>query len=380
MILALTSALAACHRPDGEWLVDRIDDQPVTGKAAVVTFRKGRVSAGAGCNGLSGGYRVRPGAKLEIVDINMTLVACMGARGERSMALEELLGERLGRARTFARRRDGTLLVIAEQGRLLLRPRPAPVRAVEGDWTICRASPPTRMNSEPLRVVRFHDGVVDEWAGCRGSYSLGGSVLRTRFDPTPKCRAAVESARRAMSVRDLPGFGENLPGPDQALLAAVKPNRVAFTHAGVVLMGAPGTELHLCKADPADLVPRSAWTLSGDWIGRAAVPTPSVGGYPEGTPYRLSFRNGVVDEIGGCRGTYRLSGDRLALGFPDRSACRVDRAADGRLVMGPGRALLPALPRQARVTFLRYDTMAIRFADGGQINLHRPRPGEIAKP
>jgi heat shock protein HslJ len=368
--------------PKGEWLVERIDGQPIAGKPAVVTFRKGRVSAGAGCNGMSGDYRVRSGAKLEISDLNMTLMACMGAEGERSMALEDVLGARLGRARTFARREDGKLLLAGDQGRLLLRPRPPPARTVEGDWTICQASPPTRASSEPLRIVQFHGGVVEEWAGCHGVYSLSGPVLRLRFDPTPKCRAAVASARRALSVHDLPNHDATLPGPDQALLAAQKPNRVEFTHNDQILKGEPGTELRLCKADPVDLVPRSAWTLAGDWIGVGGVSGlgPSIGGSEEGTPYWLSFSDGAVAESWGCRGTYRLTGDRLALDFLDRDACRVDRTKAGVLVLGSNRPLLAALPRQARVIFRRYDMVMLQFPNGGEMHLRRTATGRTQRP
>ncbi|HWU15283.1 MAG TPA: META domain-containing protein [Caulobacter sp.] len=373
VVALLASALAGCRGPEGEWLVEQIDGQSIAGKPAVVTFRKGRVSASAGCNSMAGDYRTRPGAKLKVVDLNMTVMACMGAEGERSMALEEVLGARLGRARTFARGEDGELLLAGDQGRLLLRPRPPPVRTIEGDWTICRSSPPTRAASEPLRVVRFHGGVVEEWAGCRGVYSLNGSVLRLRFDPTPKCRAAVASARRALSARDLPSHDAILPGPDQALLAAQKPNRVEFTHGDQILRGAPGTELRLCKADPVDLVPRSAWTLAGDWVSSGGVTGmgPTAGGYP-GDAYRVSFNDGVVNEAAGCRGTYALSGDRLTFDFPTGGACRVDHARDGRLVSGRGRALLPAFPRQAQVRFRRADTVTVRFAQGVEIHLRRP--------
>lgn len=380
-IALLASALAGCRGPEGEWLVERIDGQSIAGKPAVVTFRKGRVSASAGCNSMAGDYRTSPGAKLKVVDLNMTLMACMGVEGERSMALEEVLAARLGRARTFARREDGKLLLGGDQGRLLLRPRPPPVRTIEGDWTICQSSPPTRAVSEPLRVVRFHGGVVEEWAGCHGVYSLSGSVLRLRFDPTPKCRAAIASARRALSAHDLPNPEETLPGPDQALMAAQKPNRVEFTHGDQILRGEPGTELRLCKADPVDLIPRSAWTLAGDWVSSGGVTGmgPTVGGYP-GDAYRVSFRDGMVDEAGGCRGTYALSGDRLTFDFPTSGACRVDHARDGRLVSGRGRALLPALPRQAQVRFRRADTVTVRFAQGVEMHLRRPSSAKAETP
>lgn len=355
--LGLASALAGCG-PEGEWLVERIDGQPVAGERPVVTFDKGRVSAGAGCNGSGGAYRVGPGDALAVRDLNSTLVACIGAAGERSMQLEHQIGLRLARVRTFTRE-GGRLRLLSDRGDLSLVPRPRPARSIEGDWRICQVSPATRAISEPLRVVRFHDGLVEERAGCRGVYSLGGPALHMRFERTPACRAAIASAREAMSRRR--SFGEDLPRPDQAILAAVQPRRAVFTHGGPVLQGDRGEEIRLCRAEAADLVPREAWTVEGRWV--------VVSGADDRT-HALSFENGVVSESGGCRGRYRVSGDQLELSFPALASCAPARSVRGGT--GVWRAALPGLAPTARLRFSRFDNLELKTASGEWLYLRRP--------
>ena len=85
--VALAVALSACG-PEGEWLVERIDGRPVTGKPPTVTFEKGRVLAGAGCNGLDGFYVADREGGLAVSDLNTTLMACEGLGGERAAGLQ----------------------------------------------------------------------------------------------------------------------------------------------------------------------------------------------------------------------------------------------------------------------------------------------------
>nr|WP_165832239.1 META domain-containing protein [Caulobacter radicis] len=339
--------------------MERIDDQPVVGKRPVVTFDEGQVSAGAGCNSIGGPYDAGPGRALRVSSLDTTLVACLGAEGERSMRLEDQLGARLGRVRAFERK-EGRLRLVSEPGELSLVARPRPARSMEGDWRIC-AWPAARSVAEPLRIVRFHDGVVDEWAGCRGIYRLSGPALHMRFDPTPACKAAMASARDAMARRQ--SFNEDMPRPDPAILAAALPRQVRFTHAGPVLRGDRGEEIRLCRADAADLVPRAAWTLEGRWMFDGGV-DPRV--------HALSFERGVVTETGGCRGRYSVVGEQVRLEFPAAESCTPARSVKGG--SSRWRAVLPSLAPEARLRFHRFDSARLETVSGEWLYLRRAPP------
>jgi heat shock protein HslJ len=122
-VAALTSfaLVSACNRPDGRWVVERIDGRLAAGPGLThVGFLDGRVSAHAagGCNSLSGNYRVASG-RLDLSQVGQTIKICSPDRLGRDMELFVHFTAPL----RFQRLKGGGLVLMGDGRRsLLLRP------------------------------------------------------------------------------------------------------------------------------------------------------------------------------------------------------------------------------------------------------------------
>lgn len=121
-ILVLT-CLAACDRPDGKWIIERIDDKAdgLPRGAMHAEFVDGHFSADTGCNGLTGRYVALAG-RIWFSHLKQHLVVCPGHVMER----EELITSRFARASAFDRRTHGTLVLRTRPGQsITLRVAPS---------------------------------------------------------------------------------------------------------------------------------------------------------------------------------------------------------------------------------------------------------------
>lgn len=129
MAIALTVVVAACQAlPEGGtprlegsgWRAVEVGARaPIAGREPTAAFDRGRISGSTGCNAYGGEAIVR-GSNIEIRDVAMTKIACVGATGDVEARFNAILGS----AATVAIRADGFLVLSGSDGDLVLRPDP----------------------------------------------------------------------------------------------------------------------------------------------------------------------------------------------------------------------------------------------------------------
>lgn len=102
----------------GAWTVDEIGGEPVIDKSAtMLRFETdGRVSGSTGCNGVTGTATIGEGT-ITFSPLATTRRACT----DEAMAQERRFLEAMGNARSYAMDDDGTMRLLAEDGRPLAR-------------------------------------------------------------------------------------------------------------------------------------------------------------------------------------------------------------------------------------------------------------------
>ena len=122
LAVLLLTILAACGRPDGKWIIDRIDDSPANSPRGVLRadLDDGSLDVQTGCNGLTGRYVAFAG-HVWIFKLSQHLTVC---RPGRVMEVEDLLDDRFAHASTFERGPDGALVLRTRAGQsITLRAR-----------------------------------------------------------------------------------------------------------------------------------------------------------------------------------------------------------------------------------------------------------------
>lgn len=203
--------------PQGAWRVTHVDGKPFDGGR--IAFAKGWLSYSGGCNGAGGEYVSRPDGRLEIKNTSGHAVACYDADGgESGMALDDLIGERLGRTMKFHLSTRDDLLLTRPDGRSLRMKRLSrPPRSVEGDWALLNGGWNPRVGLDPRPTAHFHRGRYHDAVGCdcprarRRRFSRCGPMARPArpwprqgdLDLPDRAEGKTAPARRA--ALDLPG-------------------------------------------------------------------------------------------------------------------------------------------------------------------------------
>jgi heat shock protein HslJ len=118
ILVVLGGALASCSGPDGEWRAVRIDGAPTPVRPeAVISFRDGRLSGGAGCNGYQARYRVFAHI-IWTRELAGKAILCAGDRAV-GMVLEDRVGKAM-RGLTVYSRPDPDHLVLRSRKHALV--------------------------------------------------------------------------------------------------------------------------------------------------------------------------------------------------------------------------------------------------------------------
>jgi hypothetical protein len=329
--------------PQGAWRVTHVDGRPFEGGR--IEFAKGRVSRSGGCNGATGDYVASPDGRLEIKDLSGHAEGCIDADGGMSgMALDEVIGERLGWAVKFQLLTPDELLLTTSDKRSLRMARlPRPPRSVEGDWALLNVGWNSRVGLDPRPTAHFHRGRYHDAVGCKGRFLQAFGFLGVTLEKTPAC------ARSKL----LPGF-----------------HRIRGTYDGVAFV--PREDYRYMRLAPLsnwEVVPRSRWTLDGVWYG-------SIYDGPGGDMrYRLVFAGGRVAQWGTCQGNISSDRDSLTFVFPNTKACgaRLEPLLAGYRME---RAQLPPGATIATLKMRSYGEASLTFGDGKVLWLNRTEPKE----
>jgi heat shock protein HslJ len=333
----------AFDSPQGAWRLTHIDGKPTD--RGRIEFAKGWLSYSGGCNGAGGEYVSHPDGRLEIKNTSGHAVACYDADGgESGMALDDLIGERLGRTMKFQLSTRDDLLLTRPDGRSLRMKRLSrPPRSVEGDWALLNVGWNSRVGLDPRPTAHFHRGRYHDAVGCKGRFLQAFGFLGVTLEKTPAC------ARSKL----LPGF-----------------HRIRGTYDGVAFV--PREDYRYMRLAPLsnwEVVPRSRWTLDGVWYG-------SIYDGPGGDMrYRLVFAGGRVAQWGTCQGNISSDRDSLTFVFPNTKACgaRLEPLLAGYRME---RAQLPPGATIATLKMRSYGEASLTFGDGKVLWLNRTEPKE----
>ena len=306
----------------GSWRPVRLGVLEVPAAAEARLFFNGgaEYSTQAGCGNFGGFYSLE-GDRIRVRQ--RYPIRTGKCRDSAAARLETALAGLVARASTFALLPDGSLRIIAADGRIGIFRRPAAVLpALDGRWTVERIGGEA---SPPVRRARLH--FHEKWISAAADCNSFGARLR----PTGAGFAISDGAATQMGCdRERLAF-------DSRLFAAVgKARRWVPLPGGRVRLEGGGEPLVLRR--PAAV----AAELPG--IYAACRSNPRAVSY-DGVP-TVTFADGEASDSAGCRARYRPDGALLNLRRDSSSACQappqsLDPAAE--IQIGERKSLLAAL-------------------------------------
>lgn len=350
LILALSGAGGAGAQGDrmrvvdplgGSWVPVRLGAAAVPAAAEARLFFNGgaEYSTQAGCGNFGGFYSL-DGDRIRVRQRDP--IHTGKCRDRASARLETNLAGFIAQASSFALLPDGTLRIVARDGRAGTFRRPLPaIPALDGRWAVERIGNDVPSPARRARL-QFREQWVNAVADCNslgarvtpagagftlsdgGATQMGCDPERLAFDA--RLFAAVGKARRWTA---LPGGRIRLEGGGEPLV---------LRRPAAVAAALPGT-YSACRSNPGAVM-------------------------YDGVP-ALTFTDREVSDSAGCRGSYRADGALLAISRDGSKACEA-----------PPASLDPAAPleigdRKSLLAALRPDAFA--FDDEGILRLRTHR-------
>jgi heat shock protein HslJ len=306
----------------GSWVPVRLGGLAIPEAAEARLFFNGgaEYSTQAGCGNFGGFY----GLEGDRIRIRQRDPVNTGKCRDRAAArLETALAGFVARASTFALLADGTLRIVAGDGRVGTFRRPPPaIAALGGRWIverIGRDSPPAARRAR----LHFREQWVNASADCN---SFGARITPAGAGFTVSDGAATEMGCDP----------ERLAFDDRLFAAVGKARRWTAMPGGRIRLEGAGEPLVLRR--PAAV----AAALPGSWS--ACRSNPLGVGY-DGVP-AVTFTEREVSDSAGCRATWRADGARLSIRRDSTKACEappasLDPAAE--LEIGERNSLLATL-------------------------------------
>ncbi len=178
------------------------------GSTISLTFENGRVAAQAGCNSISGAYKVTG----DVLSVSPQMVSTMMACDPALMAQDTWLTAFLSSSPTFTYT-DGTMTLTNGTDTMVLAPAPSGAAALEGTgWKVVglisntsSANTVSAVDPGAIAWLRFADGQVAVNASCNsGSGSAQITYSTITFGPiamtTRACIGPTEDVERAVTA------------------------------------------------------------------------------------------------------------------------------------------------------------------------------------
>jgi heat shock protein HslJ len=338
----------------GTWVPVRLGAVAVPAAAEARLFFNGgaEYSTQAGCGNFGGFYSLE-GDRIRIRQRDP--IHTGKCRDRAAGRLETALAGFIARASTFALLPDGTLRIVAGDGRAGIFRRPLPaISILDGRWIverIGRAAPP------PARRARLH--FREQWVNAVADCNSFGARL------TPAGAGFTVSDGAATQMGCDP---ERLAFDDRLFAAVRLARRWAALPGGRIRLEGGGEPLVLRRPPPV------AAALPGTYS--ACRSNPGAVMY-DGVP-AVTFTDGAVSDSAGCRATYRADGALLAIRRESSKACEappasLDPAAE--LEIGERKSLLAAL-RPDAFAFDEEGVLRLRTHRGvlDMCRVREPRP------
>lgn len=274
---------------------------------AGVTFRAGNeYSAQVSCAGLNGTYSLDGSSIRTRQSDPMDTSHCKDAA---SVRIGAALSGFMPQASSYAFLADGSLRIVARDGRAALLRRPAPVvPALVGRWNVERIGGDAIASEQRVRVD-FGPGGVTAVADCN---QLTGGI-----------KATSSGFAVGRSLQTEMGCGPEREGFDERLFSAVrKARRYIAMPGGRLRLEGLGEPLVLRRVAPKSPTLPGVYRSCGS--GLRGV---SYNGVPA-----VTFTATTVRDSAGCAGTYRANGALLDIKLDDSRICNAQPVATDNFV------------------------------------------------